>query len=154
MTSAARRGASAALLLAVAAAAGGAGCGGRDRFAAPATVVGETCASCGMEVRNPRYMAASVAAGRVRPYDSIECAMKEAAPVAPRGHRILYLADYATGTLHHADSLWVVRAKIPSPMGAGLAAFLDRAEAERVAAAREGTVSPASVLFAPAGAAR
>ena len=128
-----------------------AGCGDA-RSPLPVTVVGATCASCGMEVRNPRYMAASVEAGRVRPYDSIECAMKETGPA--RAGRLLYLADYASGGLHRADSLWVVRARIPSPMGAGLAAFLDRAEAERIAAARDGTVSPGSVLFGPAGAAR
>lgn len=140
---------SAALLVMLAA-----GCAPSGRAAVPATVLGETCASCGMEVRDPRYMAAIIRSGRVRPFDSIECAMRGAGAAAPRNDRVVYLADYATGGFHRADSLWVVRAKIPSPMGAGLAAFLDRAEAERIAAAREGTVSPASALLAGAGGAR
>jgi hypothetical protein len=91
-----------------------------------------------METRDLRWAAARRAGRHVRVYDSIECALSDAAaPGAGRGSA-LYLADFATAALHRSDSLWVVRADIPSPMGGGFAAFLDRSAAERVAAERNG----------------
>ena len=120
-----------------------AGCGRRS--AVPVTVVGLTCATCGMEVRDPRYAAARIGSGKVRPFDSIECALRDSNTAAT-----LYLSDYSSGTLHRGDSLVVVRAPgaIPSPMGAGLAAFLDKGRANRIAFARGGTVLPADRLRA------
>lgn len=140
-----------------------AGCG--TRGGAPRLALGTPCATCGMEVRDARYAGASVEGRSIRPYDSIECALRDlstarsAAAAPPAGTpvpdpmtriRSLYLADYATGALHRSDSLWIVHADIASPMGGGLAAFLDRAEAARIAETREGRVMPIdSLLPAP-----
>ncbi len=120
----------------------------------PRVAPGTPCVTCGMEVRDARYAGASVEGRSVRPYDSIECALRDLSttnePATPRARaRSLYLADYATGALHRSDSLWIVHADIASPMGGGLAAFLDRAEAARVADAREGRVMPIDSLFPP-----
>jgi len=133
--------------IAIVALAAAAGCGGPGT-GVPVTVVGRTCAFCGMEVRNPRFAAMTVAPGQVRSFDSIECAIHDLDASAAKGAaRILYLADYASGGLHRSDSLWVVRATIPSPMGGGLAAFLDRQGAERIAAARGGSVTTAAAFL-------
>lgn len=129
-----------------------AGCG---RSGAPRVALGTPCATCGMEVRDPRFAGASVAGRSVRAYDSIECALRDLSaadratdpsPAPANRSRSLYLSDHASGTLHRSDSLWIVRADIASPMGGGLAAFLDRAEAERIAAARGGRVLPIDSL--------
>ena len=120
----------------------------------PRVARGTPCVTCGMEVRDARYAGASVEGRSVRPYDSIECALRDLSttnePATPRDRaRSLYLADYTTGALHRSDSLWIVHADIASPMGGGLAAFLDRAEAARVAGAREGRVMPIDSLLPP-----
>jgi len=93
-----------------------------------------------MEARDLRWAAARRADGRVRVYDSIECALQDVTPPGAAVGSGLYLADFATAALHRSDSLWVVRADIPSPMGGGFAAFLDRSAAERVALGRNGRV--------------
>lgn len=120
----------------------------------PRVARGTPCVTCGMEVRDARYAGASVAGRSVRPYDSIECALRDLSttngPDAPRTRaRSLYLADYTTGALHRSDSLWIVHADIASPMGGGLAAFLDRTQAEKVAFAREGRVMSIDSLLPP-----
>jgi nitrous oxide reductase accessory protein NosL len=79
-------------------------------------------------------------------FDSIECLL-EADPPAARA----WLADYDARTLHAADSIWVVRAEIPSPMGGGYAAFMERSSADEIAAARNGRVGRLSALAADPG---
>jgi len=133
-----------------------AGCG--QQGGAPLVALGTPCATCGMEVRDARYAGASVAGRSIRPYDSIECALRDLAtanstsaspaPGLQARIRSLYLADYTTGAIHRSDSLWVVHADIASPMGGGLVAFLDRAEAARIAEARTGRVMPIDSLLA------
>ena len=49
-----------------------------------------------------------------------------------------WLSDYDQSTLHAADSMWVVRGRLESPMGGGFAAFLDSAAAAAVAVERSG----------------
>ena len=122
-----------ALLCSVLAAAG---CGRAE--GPPRIAIGTPCSACGMETRDLRWSAARIKDGRVRAYDSIECALKDGAASDAPGGSVLYVADFATGALHRADSLTVVCADIPSPMGGGFAAFLEPSEAERVAAERNG----------------
>jgi len=90
-----------------------------------------------MPIRDERFACVRGAAGAYRSYDAIECLTREG-PAKPG--EAIYLADYDTGLLHAADSIWVVRGDFPSPMGAGLAGFLDRASADQVAAETRGRV--------------
>lgn len=112
------------------------GCG--SAVGTPRIEAGAPCVRCGMETRDLRWAGARRVDGRVRIYDSIECALNERSPADATAGSGLYLTDFATAALHRADSLWIVRADIPSPMGGGFAAFLDRSAAERVALERNG----------------
>lgn len=114
------------------------GCASED--GPPRIEAGTRCEACGMEARDLRWAAARRAGGRVQVYDSIECAVKDGAASGTTSESALYLTDFPTAALHRFDSLWVVRADLPSPMGGGFAAFLDRATAERVALDRGGRV--------------
>jgi len=89
-----------------------------------------------MSVEDRRFACERADARGYRVYDSIECLLRD----APGRSGAMWLADYDRATLHAADSLWVVRGEFPSPMGGGFAAFLERAAAERVAAATRGRV--------------
>ena len=111
-----------------------AGCA--PRGGPPPIAVGTACAGCGMRIEDLSYACETEQQGEVRAYDSIECLLR-AGPPAGRA----WLADYDTRALHAADSLWVIQAEIPSPMGGGYAAFVDRAAAAEIAAARGGRVA-------------
>lgn len=97
---------------------------------------GTPCASCGMGIEDMRYACETERGGAVQMYDAIECLLGAGPPPARA-----WLADYDTRALHAADSLWVVKADIPSPMGGGYAAFIDRAAADEIAATRGGRVA-------------
>lgn len=99
----------------------------------PPIASGTACATCGMSIADPRYAGEAREGDAWRVYDSIECLLRD----APAGAEA-WLTDYDTGTLHAADSMWVVRGDIPSPMGGGYAAFLDHAAAEDVAGRTRG----------------
>jgi hypothetical protein len=73
-----------------------------------------------------------------RVFDSIECLMQDAGAAEAR---TVWLPDYDQARLHRADSLWVVKGRLSTPMGGGLVAFLDRAAADSVAAASHGHVA-------------
>jgi nitrous oxide reductase accessory protein NosL len=104
-----------------------AGCGAPGP---PPIAPGTPCAACGMEIHDLHFAARLRDGERWKAYDDIACLLRDArsAPAA-----IAYLADYDSRALHAADSMWVVRGSFPSPMGGGLAAFLDRSVAETVA---------------------
>ena len=95
-------------------------------------LAGAECHRCGMAIQDLHYASEDVRDGRYRFYDSIECLLETP------GRGPAWLADYDSRTLHAADSMWVVQANIPSPMGGGLAAFLDSAAAEEIARDRGG----------------
>lgn len=115
----------------------------------PAIPAGSSCAACGMSIENMRFATEQRTLGSWRPYDSIECLLRE----ADTTHEA-FLADYDTQTLHAADSMWVVRGRIDSPMGGGLAAFLTRGQADEVAASTEGEVLRLEALIARPGGGR
>lgn len=120
-----------AILVAFAAA----GCGrSTDRLRVE---LGTPCAACGMPINDARFACLRGSRGAYRSYDAIEC-LRRGGSAAPG--EAIYLADYDTASLHAADSIWVVRGDFPSPMGAGLAGFLDRAIADQVAAETRGRV--------------
>src|SRR5262245_40175367 len=100
----------------------------------PAIHVGDSCAACGMTIRDLRFACESRRDGWLR-YDSIECLLADRPP------GIVWLADYDTRALAPAESLWIVQGDFPSPMGGGLAAFHERDAAERVAVETHGRVT-------------
>ena len=87
-------------------------------------------------------MARALPAFQRRRYDAIECLLRDG--VTTRA----WLMDYDGVTLHAAESLWVVKGSFPSPMGGGLAAFLSRDAADRVAAQTSGHVGRLDAIAA------
>ena len=96
---------------------------------------GTACATCGMAIQDLRFACEDRRDGRYRYYDAIECLLRSGP-----GAEAVWLADYDSRNLLPADSIWVVKADIPSPMGGGLAAFRERAAAEEIARERRGHV--------------
>jgi len=137
------------LAIALVLAAGASGCGGRS--GPPPIPVGDRCAACGMAIRDLHFASEREVGEKHRAYDAIECLFRDAR-TAPGGP--VYLPDYDTGALHAADSLWVVKGTFPTPMDGGLAAFLDRASADAIAAQTAGRVGRFAEFLseAPAGA--
>lgn len=99
----------------------------------PAIRLGEPCATCGMGIQDRHFASARGGPGAARAYDAIECLLRDTTATGP-----VWLPDYDQSVLHPADSMWVVRGSIASPMGGGYAAFLDSASAAGVAAERSG----------------
>jgi hypothetical protein len=117
-----------------------AGCGGGEEI--PALRYGEdVCAACGMDVTDPAFAALAVTSeGERRPYDSIECAVRDLRAHDPSLRGEVLLPDHADpGTLHPWRAMTVVRADYPSPMGGGYAAFVDARTAAAEAESRGGT---------------
>ncbi len=123
-----------------------AGCG--RRAGPPPIARGAPCAGCGMTVTDLRFACEREAQAGRKVYDSIECLMGGLADGAPGAAA---LADYDSGILHRADSLWVVKGDFPTPMGGGYAAFLARAAADSVAAATGGRVGRLADFVAARG---
>ena len=94
------------------------------------------CATCGMAVEEIRFAGVVRGAGGDRQYDSIECLVKG---LTERDARA-YVSDYDQGTLHAAESVWVVKGDFPTPMGGGLAAFASLESAREVASQTHGRV--------------
>lgn len=123
------------LLLALALASVLAGCG---RQAGPPPIApGAACAACGMTIEDVRFAAELRSGGAWKAYDDIGCLLR-----AARADRAapVWLTDYDTRTLHAADSVWVVKGSLPTPMGSGCVAFVDRAAANEVARQAGGRV--------------
>jgi nitrous oxide reductase accessory protein NosL len=108
----------------------------------PPIRTGAPCAVCSMEIQDRRYACERrvESGGRTewRAYDAIECLLRDAGGGATPTD--VWLADYDAAALHRADSLWVVHGDLPSPMGGGYVAFLNRAAADEIASASRGTV--------------
>lgn len=111
----------------------------------PPIARGASCAACGMRVEDPRWACERRAGGGWRVYDAIECLLRDSTATGPA-----WLTDWDGRGLHAADSLWVVCGDLPSPMGGGYAAFLDRATADEVAGARHGRVGRLADFAGPA----
>jgi len=109
----------------------------RERKGPPPIAIGTPCARCGMEVGSRRFACEREVGDTLRVYDSIECLLRDTG--ASAGGTV-YLPDYDQQALHAAESLWVVRGSFETPMGGGLAAFLDRAAADELAGSTRGRV--------------
>jgi nitrous oxide reductase accessory protein NosL len=102
----------------------------------PAIAAGTPCAVCGMRIEDVRWSCERRVDGGWRVYDAIECLLADSSARGPA-----WLTDWDHRGLHAADSLWVVQGDLPSPMGGGFVAFLDRTSADEVAAVRRGRVA-------------
>ena len=110
---------------------------GCSRTSSPPRVeIGTPCATCGMAIQEIRFAGLLRGDGGDRPYDSIECLVKGMTERVARA----YLSDYDQGTLHAAESVWVVKGDFPTPMGGGLAAFVSLESAREVASQTHGQV--------------
>ncbi len=96
---------------------------------------GDPCAACGMAIHDRHFASARGTGSGARVYDAIECLLRDSTATGT-----VWLPDYDQSTLHAADSMWVVRGEIVSPMGGGYAAFLDSVAANAVAVERAGRV--------------
>lgn len=116
----------------------------------PVIARGTECAACGMPIEDLRFASArrdlAQRSTRWRVYDSIECLARDWDRNATL--RDAYAADYDQARLHRGDSLWVVHGSFPSPMGGGLATFLDRGAAQGVADQTRGVVMTLDSLLA------
>lgn len=111
---------------------------GCARRGAPPISPDAECATCGMNTSAPRFACERRDGKRWRVFDSIECMVRDSADVDARD---AWLPDYDQARLHRADSLWIVKGHLSTPMGGGLVAFLDRASADSIAAASQGHVA-------------
>jgi hypothetical protein len=118
------------------AALGAAGCG--DASAPPPIAADTPCSSCGMSASNPRFACERRDGRGWRVFDSIECMARENRGTDAAS---VWLPDYDQARLHRADSLWIVRGKLATPMGGGLVALLDRRAAEALAGSCDGRVA-------------
>lgn len=103
----------------------------------PPIAAGTECAACAMEASSPRFACERQVGESWRVYDSIECLMRDAGPAVAN---TIWLPDYDQRVLHRADSLWIVKGDLATPMGGGLVAFQSRAAADSVAASSHGRV--------------
>ena len=103
----------------------------------PPIAAGTECATCAMEASSPRFACERQVGKSWRVYDSIECLMRDAGPAVAT---TMWLPDYDERALHRADSLWIVKGDLATPMAGGLVAFRSRAAADSVAASSHGRV--------------
>ncbi len=97
------------------------------------------CEICGMTVDDPRYAAfEKLSDGSIRPFDSIECLIMSLRLQTLDPTIEIWLADTSDGTFHVTDSMTIVQANFPSPMGKGYAAFQDAERAAQEASERRG----------------
>jgi copper chaperone NosL len=106
----------------------------------------DACEFCSMTISDDRYGAAIVTVkGRTHKFDSIECmlqSMMEGEKLAGTEVDQWYATSYPNrGALVPAPSAtFLVSEGLPSPMGAGLTAFADRVDAERMQQQKGGEV--------------
>jgi len=103
----------------------------------PPIAAGTECAACAMEASSARFACERHVDKSWRVYDSIECLMRDAGPAVAT---TIWLPDYDERALHRADSLWIVKGDLATPMGGGLVAFRSRSAADSVAASSHGRV--------------
>lgn len=125
----------------------GSACGpARDPLAPPDIRYGEDlCAECGMIISEPRFAAGLVAevAGQTEAlaFDDIGDMLMYSAAHPALTIRRRYVHDYTSGDWLAAETATYVQSEaLLTPMGHGLAAFADRAQAEELAGASGGKV--------------
>lgn len=93
----------------------------------------DKCDFCRMTIVDPPFAAELVTdKGKVYKFDAIECMIQYRQSRPETDFALQLVNDYLQeGTLHAANSCtYLVSPKLPSPMGANLSAFVDRASAQ------------------------
>lgn len=93
----------------------------------------DKCDFCRMTVVDPQFAAELVTdKGKVYKFDAIECMVQYRQANSESTFALQLVNDYLReGVLHEADSCtYLISPELPSPMGANLSAFSDRASAE------------------------
>lgn len=120
------------------------GCGRVDAAGPPTIVLGDTvCDECGMIVSDARFATATVVEGprgaEARAFDDFNCQInyERAHPAEPVTAR--WSHDYlSTAWMPTEDASFLRSPGLRTPMGSGVAAFADRADADRTRRALAG----------------
>jgi nitrous oxide reductase accessory protein NosL len=122
-------------------------CGCARRDGPPPIAAGTPCAGCGMDIDDLRFASEMREGDRWSAFDDLGCLARAArsAHGAP-----LYLTDYDSRALVAADSVWIVKGSLTTPMGSGCVAFRRRAAADEVAGQSDGRVMRWGELLAEA----
>jgi copper chaperone NosL len=108
----------------------GAGCGSPETGPVPIAYGEDACDVCRMIISERNFAAqARFGPDRVEKFDDIGC-LAERLWRSPKPVG-MWVADHGTGEMHPLESLCLVRApELKTPMGSGVAAFLDPAEGD------------------------
>jgi copper chaperone NosL len=127
-----------------------AACGGAETGPPKITLDRSACGGCGMLISDPRFAAAYRAGSRTAVFDDIGCLLRaldgEGLATATNGGASdeptaeVWLLEENGSWLTAANAVFVRSTELATPMGGGIQAFGDRAEAERLAARVGGTV--------------
>jgi nitrous oxide reductase accessory protein NosL len=136
--------------ISIAALAPAAGCGGRASGPPVIELDRTACDTCGMLISEPRFAAGYRVGRHTAVFDDIGCLLRaldgEGLATATNGGASdeptaeVWLLEENGSWLTAADAVFVRSTELATPMGGGIQAFGDRAEAERLAARVGGTV--------------
>lgn len=100
----------------------------------------DVCASCKMAISERQFAAQYVTLdGDARKYDDLGCLLDDLKEKQPQNVAAYFVMDFNTRQWINADDAHFVRsAEIKSPMGGGLVAFKDQAQAAAAAAKFKG----------------
>lgn len=93
----------------------------------------DNCSYCSMTIVDQKHASQIVTTkGKVHKYDSIECLVRDSKKLDESSIALKIVTDFESGTdLINAESaFFLISPEIPSPMGANLSAFSDKAKAE------------------------
>lgn len=115
------------------------GCGKPDDGPQPIALGEDDCGLCRMIISEQNYAAQARFDGKVENYDDIGCLGERLGGAAQP--QAMWVADQSSGAWIDARAAVFVHApELKTPMASGLAAFSDRARAERFATEKKGRV--------------
>ena len=126
-----------------------AGCQDRSSARPPAIRYGEEpCAQCRMLIGDARYAAVVVtAAGETRKFDDIGCLIRYRAQ-HPEPSQAVWVRAYGIDEwLAAGEAVFVHSAELATPMGSGIVALANEAEAREVARETSGAIVPFDELL-------
>lgn len=103
----------------------------------------DACHFCKMTIVDKQHASEIVTKkGKPFKYDSIECMMKDLSQKEENSIALFLITDYYTpGKLVNAtEATFLISENLPSPMGANLTGFQNKADAEKIQKAQSGTL--------------